>query len=208
MLNNALPYIHRFIEVMIKRNIELKSAVLYGSFADNTASPVSDIDLKIFIYDKNDEANILKIEDDINKQIQKDGFKFYIKSMILANEDTEHIEEGILLWGNPIKVSAEQKELSKMKIITYDTTKLAQIKRAELVRRLFGYKTKRKVKNNLKTYAFEGCVKQFGATRLKNGIVVDEKSAKIIEDIFRSYDLEFESTEIYLPEYAKFIEKG
>lgn len=208
MLNKALPYIHKFIELIIKSNIELKAVVLYGSFVDNTASPVSDIDLKIFVFDKNSENRILNIEKQINDEISKDGLKFYIKSMISANEDVEHIEGGILLWGSPIKVNAGKKGLIKKKIITYNTTKLNQLKRAELVRRLFGYKTSKKIGKKPKTYSFEGSIKQLNAKRLRNGILIDEKSAKFIENILKYYDLEFESSEVFLPDYAKFVEKG
>ena len=207
MLNKALPYIHKFIELLVDRGIMLKSVVLYGSFAENTASPMSDIDLKIFICDRNDENKILEAEEKLNEQISRDKLKFYIKSMILSEEDTEHIEDGILLWGSPIKVSAGKKGLIKKKIITYDTTKLDQIKRAELVRRLFGYKTRKKVNNKTKTYGFEGSIKQLNAKRLRNAILVDDKSAKIIEDILKDYELDVESSETFLPEHAKFIEK-
>jgi len=207
MLNKVLPYIHEFIEEIINKSIEVKAIVLYGSFANNTASPVSDIDLKIFIFNKNSEKKILEIEEKINKKISEDKYRFYIKSMILFNEDVEHIEDGILLWGCPIKVKAGKKELTKKKIITYDTTKLNQLKRAELVRRLFGYKTKKKLGKKTKTYGFEGSVKQLNSIRLRNGILIDEKSAKTIENILKEYDLDFESSEVFLPEYVKFVEK-
>ena len=203
MLSKALPYIHKFIEVMIKKGIELKAVVLYGSFADDTASPVSDIDLKIFVFYKNVEKIISSIEKKINEEISKEGFKFYIKSMVLTKEDTEHIEDGVLLWGSPIIVKVGKKELTKKKIITYDTTRLSQIKRAELVRRLFGYETMKKSKK----YSFDGAVKELEAKRLRNGILVDDKSAKIIENILKSYNLDSESSEVFLPKYAKFVEK-
>jgi predicted nucleotidyltransferase len=207
MLNKALPYIHEFIELIIKKGIEPKAVVLYGSFADNTASPISDIDLKIYVFDKNSENRILDIEKQINEKISKESFKFYIKSMVLVNEDIEHIEEGILLWGSPIRVNAEKKGLVKKKIITYNTTKLDQVKRAELVRKLFGYKTKKKIGKKDRVYNFNGSVKQLNAKRLRNGILIDDKSAKVIENILKEYNLDFHSSEIYLPDYAKFIEK-
>ena len=207
MLNKVLPYIHRFIELIVAKDIGLKSVVLYGSFSDNTASPVSDVDLKIFVFERSSKDKILKIEEQVNEKIAKDGFKFYIKSMVVVGEDEEHIENGILLWGAPIKVSAGKKELAKKKIITYDTTKLNQLKRAELVRRLFGYKTRKKIGKKYKSYGFDGSVKQFNAKRLRNGILIDDRSAEAIESILKEYDLEFESSEVFLPSYAKFIEK-
>lgn len=207
MLDKALPYIHRFIELMVTKNILLNEVVLYGSFADDTASPVSDIDLKIFVRDKNQEKRVLEAEDAVNGEISKDKFRFYIKSMILTKEDTEHIESGILLWGSPIKVSAGKKGLIKKRIITYDTTPLNQVKRAELVRRLLGYKTKKKINNKSKTYGFDGSIKQLSAKRLRNAILVEDKSAKIIEDILKDYEINIESSEVFLPENVKFIEK-
>jgi predicted nucleotidyltransferase len=203
MLTKVLPYIHKFIELLVRANIELNAVVLYGSFADNTASPVSDIDLKIFVLDKNYEARILNIEGEVNKEISKDGLQFYIKSMVSVNKDSEHIEDGILLWGSPIRVHAGKKGLVRKKIITYNTEKLGQIQRAELVRRLFGYKTKKKSK----VYSFDGSVKRLNAKRLRNAILIDKQSAKQIENILKEYDLEFQSSEVFLPEYARFVEK-
>lgn len=199
MLNKALPFIHKFIERILKKEICLKQVILYGSFVDESASPESDVDLIVFIKYKSDKNKVLKIEDEINKEIIKQGFKFYISSNVSTKTSLEHIMDGILLWGKPILVSTKKENLLKKHILTYSTDELEQTKRAELSRRLLGYKIGNK-------YSFRGILDDTNSKRLRNAIICDSSST--ILKILKSYaKIRVEDSIIYISEHSRFIEK-
>lgn len=199
MLDKALPFIHRYIELILRRGIALKQAVLYGSVVSGTASPESDIDLKLFVRYKSDIEKVLKIENEVNEEIVKQGFKFYISSNVSTEVNLDNIKEGILLWGSPILVNAKKENLLKKHIITYNTDRLRQVKRAELSRRLLGYTLGNK-------YSFKGILDDTDSKRLRNAIICDD-SLDILR-ILKSYrEIEVEDSTVYIHKYSKFIEK-
>lgn len=199
MLNKALPFIHKFIERILKKGICLKQVIIFGSFVDESASPESDVDLMLFIKYKSDKNKVLKIEDEINKEITKQGFKFYISSNVSTKTSLEHIMDGILLWGKPILVSTKKENLLKKHILTYSTDELEQTKRAELSRRLLGYKIGNK-------YSFRGILDDTNSKRLRNAIICDNSST--ILKILKSYaKIRVEDSIIYMSEHSRFIEK-
>ena len=148
-----------------------------------------------------DENRVLKLENRFNSEHEKEDVRVSIHFL-----SADKVENGILLWGEPVKVTAANKELSEKRIITYDTTNLPQLKRAELVRRLFGYKTKKNVKDKEIIYEFESLFQKLDGKRLRNAILLDEKDANSIVAILKEYNIPVESSNIFASE-LRFIEK-
>ncbi len=200
MLNKALPFIHEFVELMLNRGIDLMQVVLYGSMTDGNASPESDIDLMVFIKNKSDKEKIKEIEEQVNKKIFKEGFKFYISANVSTKISLEHIKDGILLWGTPVLVKTKEEGLIKKHLVTYNTDKLKQNVRAELSRRLVGYNINNK-------YIFKGTLGEMDAKRLRNAVLCNDSSS--IMKILKSYEkVEAEDSIVYVPEHTLFIEKS
>lgn len=190
-MHRTLFFAHRFIELLLEKRIEIQQVVLDKSFLPY-------LDLKLVLADVRDENRVLRLEHKYNGEIEKDNVRINIHFV-----RPEQIEDGILLWGKPVQVTAANKELKEKRVVTYDTTQLPQIKRAELVRRLFGYKTKK----NEKVYEFESLLKKVDGKRLRNAIVVDDKDAESITAILKEYDIPFKCGHIFTKHDTEFIEK-
>lgn len=199
MLVKVLPFVHRFIELMLKKGISLMQVIIYGSMVDGSASPESDVDLMVFIKNKSDKERVVNIEDQVNKEIMKEGFKFYISANISTKVSLDHIRDGILVWGTPILVRAKKENLIQKHVVTYSTDKLKQTERAELSRRLLGYNINNK-------YVFGGILEDLNAKRLRNAILCTDSSSII--EILKSYEqIKVEDSIVYVPEHVGFVEK-
>ena len=194
-MHQALFFAHRFIELLLEKRIDLQQVVLDKSFLPY-------VDLKLVLKNKLDENHVLRLEQRFNSDNGSDNLKVNIHFI-----SPEQVDNGILLWGQPIKVTAANKELDEKKIITYDTTDLPQVKRAELVRRLFGYKTKKIFKEKEKVYEFESLLKKLGGKRLRNAIMIDEKDAHFVQNILEEYNIPVKSNNIFADNQIRFVEK-
>ena len=194
-MHQALFFAHRFIELLLEKRIEVEQVVLDKNFLPY-------VDLKLVLTNKLDENRVLRLEQRFNSDNEKDDVRVNIHFI-----NPGQVDNGILLWGRPVKVTAASKELDEKRIITYDTTGLPQVKRAELVRRLFGYKTKKSFKEKEKVYEFESMLKKLGGKRLRNAIMVDEKDAHFVQNILEDYDIPVKSNNVFTDNNVEFVEK-
>ena len=193
-MHKPLFFAHRFIELLLEKRVDIRQAVLDKNFLPY-------INLGLTLGNALDENRVLKLENRFNSEHEKEDVRVSIHFL-----SADKVENGILLWGEPVKVTAANKELSEKRIITYDTTSLPQLKRAELVRRLFGYKTKKNVKDKEIIYEFESLFQKLDGKRLRNAILLDEKDANSIVAILKEYNIPVESSNIFASE-LRFIEK-
>ena len=193
-MHKPLFFAHRFIELLLEKRVDIRQAVLDKNFLPY-------INLGLTLGNALDENRVLKLENRFNSEHEKEDVRVSIHFL-----SADKVENGILLWGEPVKVTAANKELSEKRIITYDTTSLPQLKRAELVRRLFGYKTKKNVKDKEIIYEFESLFQKLDGKTLRNAILLDEKDANSIVAILKEYNIPVESSNIFASE-LRFIEK-
>ena len=193
-MHKPLFFAHRFIELLLEKRVDIRQAVLDKNFLPY-------INLGLTLGNALDENRVLKLENRFNSEHEKEDVRVSIHFL-----SADKVENGILLWGEPVKVTAANKELSEKRIITYDTTSLPQLKRAELGRRLFGYKTKKNVKDKEIIYEFESLFQKLDGKRLRNAILLDEKDANSIVAILKEYNIPVESSNIFASE-LRFIEK-
>ena len=193
-MHKPLFFAHRFIELLLEKRVDIRQAVLDKNFLPY-------INLGLTLGNALDENRVLKLENRFNSEHEKEDVRVSIHFL-----SADKVENGILLWGEPVKVTAANKELSEKRIITYDTTSLPQLKRAELVRRLLGYKTKKNVKDKEIIYEFESLFQKLDGKRLRNAILLDEKDANSIVAILKEYNIPVESSNIFASE-LRFIEK-
>lgn len=165
--------------------------VLFGSVAKGEDKTDSDIDIAI-IHNLKDTENLKSF---VNKFIHEKIQVVYMDVDRLSKE-TELVSaltgEGLLLYGKPIKVVFNKKELKPFVLIVYDTTDLEKKKRMLLNRALHGSVSKSKYKG--KTYRSEtkGIVTQAGIVKLTNACLLAEpKKAVIVREALRRFNAKF-----------------
>lgn len=202
-----LPYIHEYLQDILKARVDLRGFVLYGSVVSGEITETSDIDMKIFVGNKDDLKLTEEIEERINKKIIQSGLTNLLHSIVSLKADAEHIEGGILLYGKPVEVMAGKEKLTEMDIITYNTTGLDKNKRVSLAIRLFGHEVKKEIKGQVKIYGTEGLVKNYGGKSLRNAIIINTKDSEKISRTLKESGAECESSRIYLSRFVNFVER-
>lgn len=108
--------------------------------------------------------------------------------------------EGIMLYGQPIVVSAEDMYLRSRIIINYDTSKMNQSARSRLNRALYGgistyeHQGKRKVKK------YKGLVEEIKAKRIgKAVIIVNRLNSTQITQTLKRFGAEWQEIPVWTP---------
>ena len=106
--------------------------------------------------------------------------------------------EGLLLYGQPIKVVLDKKELKPFVLIVYDTTDLEKKQRMLLNRALYGSVSQSQYKG--KTYKTEtkGITAQAGIVKLTKACLLTEpKKAVIIRKVMQIFGVKFKEELIW-----------
>lgn len=171
--------------------------VLFGSVARGEDKISSDIDIAIV----HDLKNIESLKSFINKLVHEKIQVVYVSINKLANE-IELVSaltgEGLLLYGKPIKVIFNRKQLKPFVLIIYDTIGLEKKKRMLLNRALHGSVSQNKYKG--KTYKTEtkGIIAQAGIVKLtKACLLAEPKKAVIIRDTLKRFNAKFKEELIW-----------
>ena len=202
-----LPSIQKYLHEILKAGIDVRGFVVYGSIISEEMTKTSDIDIKIFVSRKGDIKKIEEIENKINKEMIDSKLTNLLHSILLVSPNTEHIENGILLYGKPIEIRANKEKLNEMSIITYNTTHLDKNKRVKLAIRLFGNELKRKIKNKTKVYKTDGIVSIYGGKTLRNAVLISAQDSEKIENVLKDLGVEYKKTSVYLTQFSEFIER-
>jgi predicted nucleotidyltransferase len=151
------------------------SVVLFGSLARGEATRESDIDIAI-IYSEKDEEVIRKINSLAPEKVQLT----HMNLEELKREPTicgALSGEGIILYGRPVAIRAEEIELRPKIILAYDTSHIDQNARNRLHRTLYGGTSSYIKEGEKKVKRYRGIAEIIGAEKIGRGVLlVDRKN--------------------------------
>ena len=170
---------------------DVRSVVLFGSAARGSATEESDIDLFI---DCSRDA-----EDAAWKAILALDRRFHVEFSVIFYRPEEReafdkqflesiVRQGRVLFGSLPLLTPAQLDLQPLRLVSYRTGKLAPRKRAQFLREVDGYETRKRV--GRKTYVVRkpGFLKEVGGWRVGRGaVVVPEESIEAFDELLRRY---------------------
>lgn len=201
-------YIYDFVSLLfeyedIRENV--RRVVLFGSVASGEYDENSDVDLFI-------DTSKEEIGDEVEEAKKRFGEKIQNKwslrgmenpiSCIVGNlEDgrwddlrEDIISKGITLYG---KYEQLPKKLEHFSLFTYSLSELSQSEKMKIIRKLFGYRTKKQGE----VYKKVGIVKKSGGKKLASNILlVPVKETKKIKEIFSNFGITPKIREVWLRE--------
>ncbi len=181
----------------VKRVKGILQIILFGSVARGEDKATSDIDIAIIHNLK--EAESLKSE--VNKIVPEKVQVVYININRLPKE-VELVSaltgEGLLLYGKPLKVHLNQKELKPFVLVVYDTKNMAKKQRMLLNRALHGSVSKSRYKGKIYRSESRGVVAHAGITKLtKACLLAEPKKAVVIRNVLSLFKVKFKEELIW-----------
>ncbi len=167
------------------------SVVLFGSVARGTAQEDSDVDLLIGVAPE--------ARDRVRRTLYRTGDRFGVRFSPVFYQDSELrlfdtqflesiVRQGRVLLGGLPALTPSQLDLQPLRLVSYRTGRLAPRKRAQFLREVDGYVTRKRV--GRKTYVVQkpGFLRETGGWRVGRGaVVVPEEALGDFEKILRRY---------------------
>lgn len=165
--------------------------VLFGSVAKGEDKHDSDIDIAII----HEIKNLEKLKSHVNRIIHEKIQVVYMHVNRLAKE-IELVSaltgEGLLLYGKPLKVVLNKKELKPSILIVYDTTRLEKKQRMLLNRALHGSVSTSRYKGKVYKTEVKGAIAQSGIEKLaKACLFAEPKKAVMLRNVLRRFKTKF-----------------
>lgn len=175
----------------IKKIKGIIQIILFGSVARGEDKANSDIDIAI-VYGNRDKFEIMK---EINKLKDEKIQATFLNVKELINE-TELIGalsgEGILLYGQPIKIKVDKTELKAKILINYSLSKLTQTNKVKVNRALYGSISKSEFKGKKYKTETKGLINEVGIEKINKGVLlVDRNKAAKIINMLKRFGVEF-----------------
>jgi predicted nucleotidyltransferase len=170
VLDRALEFVRKVKE---RKPEGVLSLILFGSVARGEGTRESDIDIAV-IYSEKDPGIVKMVDSLAEERIQLT----HLSLEELKEEPTLSgalSGEGILLYGHPISIKAEEIELKPMMLIAYDTTELGKNDRSRLQRALYGGVSTYMKRGERKVKEYTGAVQEVGAERIGKGVLLVER---------------------------------
>ncbi|MBI2647502.1 nucleotidyltransferase domain-containing protein [Candidatus Woesearchaeota archaeon] len=170
----------------IKKIKGILQIVLFGSVSRGDDNTRSDIDIAV-VFDNVDKFELAK---QINKYKHEKIQLTLVELKDLPNE-TELIGalsgEGLILYGRPIKIKANDIELQPKLLIHYSMHNLPQTEKVKLNRALHGAVSKSEFKGNKYKTEIKGLTKEVGVEKIGRGVLLVDrgKSTKIVNVLKR-----------------------
>ena len=201
-MNEDIKELLEEIKNISKSNSNIRTAILFGSYARNQAHAQSEIDICIIMTNEqlhNQLSNeILELEKKYDKNIN-----LLIATPELKDLDHQLVEtlsrEGIVFYGNLPNISIQQLELEPYEIIKYDLSNLSQSDKMKIKRLLYGTKTKKKYKGKIYENTQKGIVEDFSGLRIGiASILIQKKLSWEVADMLRKYNISVRKISIWL----------
>ncbi|MGC8832315.1 MAG: nucleotidyltransferase domain-containing protein [Thermoproteota archaeon] len=192
----------------VEKLYRLKGLVLlalYGSVARGEHDRRSDIDIfALFDSRKNHEENmdeLMKIRGSLDVTV--DIHSSNMEDM--AQEDWTFIDNllrdgHILMVKPPLKIPVEKiLNFKPYSVFAYSTSKLTPEKAMKLRRALFSHTEKKKVAGEVRTYRYEGIIRDERARIGRNVIIVPNDLAEAVRKVFARLGVNYEEIKVYAP---------
>lgn len=206
---NVMPYVYDFVSILFEDLDFAKSVeriVLFGSAARGEQGSESDIDIFVDVSrDKVDAVEAIVRESE-KRFLAASGRKWKAMGMDLPisivtgnlmSPDWEGLREemaggSIMLYGKPEFGPGGSGRYS---LLSYSLSGVPQERKMGLIRRLFGYKTKK----GEKEYVQKGIVDEIGGVRLVSGaLMVPAGKADEVSEIFAAFGVSPKKKEVWM----------
>ncbi len=148
------------------------------------------------IYRKKDKRTVKKIDSEIPEKLRVTHLN--IKEL---KEDPKLINillDGLILYGQPMTVKAEDMNLKAKMIINYDTSKLKQNQRSRLNRALYGGISSYQKNGKRITKKYTGLIEQIDAQKIgKAVLIVNRLNASQISQTLDQYSAHWQMIPIW-----------
>ena len=201
-MTNQIEKLIDEIKAISKENPDIKTTILFGSFAREQAHKESDVDICVILENEKSKNyisdQILNLERKYDKNIN-----IIITTPRFKDLDHQFLEtiirEGIILYGNIPSISIQRLELEPYEIIKYDLSNISHSEKMKIKRLLYGIKTKKKYKGKIYESEQKGIVEEFGGLRIGiASILIPEKMSWDVEETLRKHDVSLRKITIWL----------
>ena len=184
------PKIDRAVDALrtlLRGEPDVRSAVLYGSCARETAKEDSDIDLLVLVAAKPVDR-LREAVHDVESAFDVNVSPLFLKPDEVDRLDRQFLDsvlrEGILLAGEPLTASLRELQLRPIRIVSFDLSRLEPSEKMRLSRLLDGYATVRRRGRKRYERKVDGFLKEVGGWRVGRGaVVVPEAALPRLEEI-------------------------
>lgn len=169
----------------------VRSAVLFGSAARGTAAEDSDIDLFVECdRDAEDAAWMALLA--LDRQFGVNFSVIYYRPEERDAFDKQFLESivrhGRVLFGGLPKVTPAELDLQPLRLVSYRTDRLSPGKRAQFLREIDGYETRKRVGEKTYVVRKPGFLRDAGGWRVGRGaVIVPEDKIETFDEILRRY---------------------
>ncbi len=196
-----LEYVYDFLSLLfdkMRKKDKIRTIILFGSTARDTAQENSDVDIFIDVDKKNKSEVDEIVKESLNEfEIKAEktwklrGIKNAISVItddLTANRWSELRREiasyGIVLYG---KYHTELEKNKHRVLIKYDTVKTKQKEKVKLLRKLLGYQSKK----GKKVYKHQGLIEKLHAEKLSSALIIDMHASKEITVLLKECKVPF-----------------
>ncbi|MBI2564778.1 nucleotidyltransferase domain-containing protein [Candidatus Woesearchaeota archaeon] len=208
--SEIFAYLYDFISMLMDKKESkeyIENIILFGSVARGDFDKESDIDLFIEIKDLSNKLIVEKIVRETIDRFEVHAEKTWrlrlidlpIKPIVgkLSEEVWEDLHDEIKKYGVNLygKYSATMPNLKHYSLVSYSLNKLKQNKKVNLLRKLFGYRIKKKNK----IYEQKGMLSSLeGIKLMANQILIKANDLKKIADIFKSFKVTYTVRDVWI----------
>jgi len=195
-LNTAIEFAEKLKKIKYIKNIY--HVVLFGSVATGEDSKISDVDIAI-IHNMKDK---FKLMEEINKFVDE---KIQLTYLNIKDLPKEHeiiaalTGEGILLYGHPLNIKLDKKELKPKILISYDLSSLPRSDKMKVNRALHGGISTNRYKGKIYKSKVVGLINEPGITKFSRSVlIIDRKKYAKITNLLKRFNAKWKETDIMM----------
>ena len=195
-LNIAIEFAEKLKKIKYIKNIHL--AVLFGSVATGEDTETSDIDIAI-IHNIKDKFKLMA---EINKSVDEKIQLTYINIKDLPKEHeiiSALTGEGILLYGHPLNVKLNKKELKPKILISYDLSSLPKSDKMKINRALHGGVSINRYKGKIYKTNVVGLINEPGINKFSRSVlIIDRKKYAKITNLLKRFNAKWKEIDMMM----------